>query len=271
MMRNPFSSNWNITEIFLLLFRFDSLVLDMHLIQFVLLGVLSQLLLADSVPFIRNPNCNVSQCESSGDTAIYYASQSVGNSTVHILFSSLDELTISIIETAKGYGPIFDYEALFAGYYNKTIRFNDSATVHSLDSVARNSFSLVLRRLIQFNDSNDNGKMDDDESATISYPLTNIATTNATFDSGNTNDPTFVMPLPDVRGSNSFLRQTHFLFYFFYRSMAPCRSMSSTTVMIPVTRSFLNFVVQAKVIFSILLSRPLVITLRPHASPSSSI
>ena len=165
----------------------------MHLIHFVLLAVLPHLLFA-AIPFVLNPTCALTECKAENHTAIYYSSQSLDDSTIHLIFSSLDELTISVVETAKGFTPTFDYEALFAKDYSSAKPFNGTQP--------RNSFSLVLRRLIQYNDSNDNGRMDDNDNETISYPLTDIVTSNVTFNSGNPSDPTFVLPLPSVRRSD---------------------------------------------------------------------
>jgi hypothetical protein len=152
-----------------------------------------------SIPFAINPGCDLPQCKEINETALYYAKQSVGDNIVHIIYSSFDELTITIFETAKDYGPIFNYTALFAKNYPGAIQFNGTEPT--------NSFTLVLRRLIEFNDKDDSGTMikyDNDtmseyENTTNSYFLTDLKTNNITFQSSTTDQPTFQLPLPMVK------------------------------------------------------------------------
>ncbi|CAF1381874.1 unnamed protein product [Adineta steineri] len=147
-----------------------------------------------SIPFTRNPGCDRPECKEFNHQALYYAKNDIDDNTVHIIYSSFDEITISIFQTAKGVNPTFDYAAIFEKNYTNAIDFHGAKL--------NNSLTLVLRRLIQFNDINDNGKMDVNDNTTISYFISNIKTTNATFQD-NTEQPTFQLPLDMLNGSLS--------------------------------------------------------------------
>ncbi|CAF1019509.1 unnamed protein product [Rotaria sordida] len=144
-----------------------------------------------TVPFILNPDCDLLECEQPDYPALYYANHIVDDNKIHIIYSTLDELTISIFQTGKNYMPIFNYTALFSRNYPGAIQF--------VDTKPTNSFSLVLRRLIKFDDINDEGNMAKGENIT-SYFLHNITTNNVTI-SNSTNQPTFQLPLPMLNGS----------------------------------------------------------------------
>ena len=144
-----------------------------------------------SVPFLVNPGCDLPQCKELGHPAVYYANHFVNEKTVHVIYSSLDELTISVFETAKGYGPTFNYTALFAKNYAGAIQFGDTKP--------SNSISLILRRLMAFNDKDNNGQLRNDDNTIVSYPLTDVKTTNATFQNSNSTQPMFQFPLTGVR------------------------------------------------------------------------
>ena len=145
-----------------------------------------------SIPFLINPNCNqdLPQCNTPGYPALYYANHIVNNDAIHIIYSSLDALTISVFQTSKGHDPMFNYKALFSGDYRGAIKFTDTKPL--------NSFSLVLRRLIEFSDENDNGKMND-YNITAVYYLTNMTTNNVTFYNNVTYQPAFQFPLAMVK------------------------------------------------------------------------
>jgi hypothetical protein len=139
-----------------------------------------------------NPGCNIKECETPGNPAIFYANHFINDDTIHIIYSSLDELTISIIQTKKGYGPHFNYTALFSRNYPGSISFGDVTPL--------NSFSLIIRRLIKFNDTDDTGVLNENDNSTEIYWLNGL-TTNITYRDNNTNQPSFQLPLDDVKDS----------------------------------------------------------------------
>jgi len=136
-----------------------------------------------------NPGCDLPECKTPGHPAIFYANHYVGDDTIHIFYSSLDELTISIIQTKKGYGPHINYTALFNKNYSHSISFGDTTP--------SNSFSLIIRRLIQFNDRNDTGHLNPNDNSTQSYWLNGL-NPNITYRDNNTVQPSFQLPLNDV-------------------------------------------------------------------------
>jgi hypothetical protein len=137
-----------------------------------------------------NPGCDLPECKTPGQPAIFYANHYVGDDTIHILYSSLDELTISIIQTKKGYGPHINYTALFNKNYSHSISFGDTTP--------SNSFSLIIRRLIEFNDKDDTGHLNpNDDNSTQSYWLNGL-NPNITYRDNNTVQPSFQLPLNDV-------------------------------------------------------------------------
>lgn len=142
-----------------------------------------------SIPFIMNPGCDLTQCTTPGYPAVFYANHYLGDDTIHILYSSLDELTISIIQTKKGYGPHINYTALFNRNYAGSITFGETTPI--------NSFSLIIRRLIQFNDKDDTGRLIDNDTSTQSYWLKEL-NTNTTVGGNSTTQPSFQLPLENV-------------------------------------------------------------------------
>ncbi len=144
-----------------------------------------------SIPFAINPGCDLPECKEINQTALYYAKQSFGDNIVHLIYSSSDELTITVFELPIGYSPIFNYTELFAKNYSGAIQFNGPKPT--------DSFTLVLRRLIQFNDKDDNGTMSEYDKTTNSYFLSDLKTNNSTFQSSTTDQPTFQLPLPMVK------------------------------------------------------------------------
>ncbi|CAF1985250.1 unnamed protein product [Rotaria magnacalcarata] len=144
-----------------------------------------------SIPFIINPGCDLAQCETSGYPALFYANHFIGNDTIHIFYSSFDELTISIVQTKKGYEPHINYTALFSKQYSNSIVFEDTTPL--------NSFSLIIRRLIKFNDKDDTGRLNDDDNTTESYWLKGLKT-DTTRQDNNTNQPSFHLPLDNING-----------------------------------------------------------------------
>ncbi|CAF1158275.1 unnamed protein product [Adineta steineri] len=146
-----------------------------------------------SVPFIMNPGCDLPQCKTPGQPAIFYANHYVGDDTIHILYSSLDELTISIIQTKKGYGPHINYTALFNRNYRDSISFGETTPINSL--------SLILRRLLRFNDINDTGYLNPNDTTIQSYWLNDLST-NITYRDNNTDQPSFQLLLKekDING-----------------------------------------------------------------------
>jgi hypothetical protein len=143
-----------------------------------------------------NPGCDLIECNTPGHPAIFYGNHFVGDDTIHILYSSLDELTISIIQTRKGYGPHINYTALFNHNYPGSISFGDTTPV--------NSFSLIIRRLMKFNDEHDTGDLNVNQNSIKSYWLKNLST-NITRRDNNTVQPSFQLPLNDVNILNGSL------------------------------------------------------------------
>jgi hypothetical protein len=146
--------------------------------------------------FVMNPGCNETQCITPGYPAIFYASQYLDGYTIHILYSSLDELTISILQTREGYIPKINYTALFQGNYPNAITFGDI--------VPMNSLTLIIRRLMKFNDANDTGRIDANDTSIESYWLKNLKT-NITSQDNDTVQPAFLLPLNDVNREFEFI------------------------------------------------------------------
>jgi hypothetical protein len=155
-----------------------------------------------------NPGCTLPDCNTTGNPAIFYAHQFVGDNTIHILYSSFDELTISIIQTKKGYQPTIDYLALFNKTYTNAISFGGTAP--------SNSFSLIIRRLIQFNDSSNSGHLDENDTSIHSYWLNGLQT-NLTQQDDNIIQPSFQLPLDTVNILFYYLETKKIFVYF--RSM----------------------------------------------------
>jgi C1A family cysteine protease len=151
-------------------------------------------LIHSSVPFVLNPDCNQDECKDFNNTALYYANHLVGDSKIHIIFSSFEELTIMVIQTDKMASAIFNYTTLYNALstknYTGALRFNDTNLI--------DSFTLVIRRLIEFNDTNDSGMMDVNNNTTKSYFLSNLTMTNITFANNNTIQPVFEYQLDQV-------------------------------------------------------------------------
>lgn len=147
-----------------------------------------------AIQFTLNPNCTLADCEEIGRPAIYYANHFLGNRTIHIVFSSLDQLTINIFDTNNKAVPSFNYAALFAGNYSGAIQFEK-------DTVLYNSFAIILRRLIQFNDPKDTGRFSTDDPTLITYDLTNIGLANTSNWNASTDKPSFQLSIPSVNGT----------------------------------------------------------------------
>lgn len=157
----------------------------------VFLSLLLPSIVIGSVPFYLNPGCSLIECEQIGLPAIFYGTQTIGNRTIHLLFSSLDQLTLSIFDTKLNVAPSFNYSALFARNYSNAIQFNDAKPF--------NSFSIVLRRLIQFNDVKDTGRINVSDPTIITYDLKDSLTTNRTSVNKTNENPIFELPLPVVK------------------------------------------------------------------------
>lgn len=151
-------------------------------------------LIHSSITFTPNPDCNVKQCKDSDQEAFYYANHTIGDKTDHMIFSSFDELSISIFQAAKTSIPTFDYTQLYGEKKNYTdaIKFDGTGPT--------NSFTLVIRRIIEFNDTNDKGIMPDylDPNITTSYFLTNLTRNNISLE--NTNQPSFQYRIDELDG-----------------------------------------------------------------------
>ncbi|CAF0772024.1 unnamed protein product [Adineta ricciae] len=146
-----------------------------------------------SIPFTMNPGCQLPQCNDFDHTALYYVANSVGDSTIHMIYSSFDELTIGIFETAKGENATINYPRLFAKNYTGAITFDGVKPT--------NSFFIVLRRIIEFIDIDDDGKLTDNDNITASHWIKDILTNNVTFVKQPTEQPTFVLPLEMINGT----------------------------------------------------------------------
>ena len=140
-----------------------------------------------SVPFVMNPGCTLVQCRTAGQPALFYANHPLDEDTLHILYSSFDELTISVIQMKTGHALRFNYTALFSKNYSGSISFGDTTP--------SNSFSLILRRLLQFTDPNDTGRLNGNDEDVQSYWLNEMRT-------NITDRPSFYLPLAnEVRAS----------------------------------------------------------------------
>ena len=145
----------------------------------------------DQFHSVLTPGCDLLECGQIGLPAIYYGNRSFDNRTVHIIFSSFDQLTISIFDTKTDYVPAFNYSALFKSNYTGAVQFKD-------DDRPQNSFSIILRRLIQFNDAKGTGKINDEDNTTITYDLKNIGTNNQTSFNTSNDNPVFQFYIPEV-------------------------------------------------------------------------
>ena len=172
-----------------------------YLLPFICIIIRPQTL-HSSMKFVMNPGCNETKCITPGYPALFYASQYIGPDTIHVLYSSLDELTISILQTKKGYLPQINYTALFQGNYPNAITFGDIVPINSL--------SIIIRRLMKFNDKDDTGYIDSNDTTIESYWLKNLKT-NITCQDNNTVQPAFELPIDDVniifKNHDEFLRR----------------------------------------------------------------
>lgn len=143
-----------------------------------------------SITFTPNPSCNTQQCTEGNQAAFYYANHTIGKNTDHLIFSSFDELTICMFQTSKTSSVIFDYTGIYEKNYTNAIQIPDSAAI--------DSFTLVIRRLIEFNDPDDKGVMPNnlDPNTTKSYFLSNLTRSNITLQT--TNQPSFQYRIDDV-------------------------------------------------------------------------
>lgn len=150
--------------------------------QFLLISSVSILHVITSVPFVLNPNCSLDACRMGKHGNLFYGYKDFDEDRIHVMFSSFDQLTISLVKTRQEFVPIFDYVSLMTGNYSGAINF--------IGTQFLNSFSLMIRRLIEF----------DDETNTIvnSYWL-NQCQTNMTMSITNYDQPTYFLPLDDVR------------------------------------------------------------------------
>lgn len=146
--------------------------------------------ISSSVPFKINPGCDLPNCTMPDNPAVFYGSQDINSSTVHVFFSSFDELTISTVETRKGRVPRWNYAELFQRNYHTGITFGTIPAI--------NSFSLVIRRLMKFTDKNDTGLINGSDTPIQSYWLKNLLTNFTSYDN-DTDQPSFVLPLDDVK------------------------------------------------------------------------
>jgi hypothetical protein len=158
-----------------------------------------------------NPGCNLPACNTTDNGAVFYTYQFVGEDTIHILYSSFDELTINVIQTKKGYGPSINYTALYNRTYSGAISFGDTTP--------SNSFSLIIRRLMQFNDASGSGRLYENDTSVQSYWLNRLKT-NMTRQDNNITQPSFYLPLEAVKILFNYLeeiKKRSFCVYF--RSM----------------------------------------------------
>ena len=146
-----------------------------------------------------NPHCSELACNISSKPLIFYGQQFVGENTIHILYSSFGNLTISMIETRRGYDPQINYTALFQGDYSRAITFG---------ILPANSLTLIIRRLIKFNDVNDTGRLNEDDPSNHPYSLSNLAT-NLTRNATNIIQPSFILPLNDVNRELHSYKKVH--------------------------------------------------------------
>lgn len=146
---------------------------------------------AVSVPFSINPGCNLTECEDPLSSSIFYSKADFVNSSIHVFFSSFDQLTISVAETKPGDSLKINYSEIFTENYSNSIRFVDASPL--------NVISVVVRRVIEFNDVNDEGKIDPLDNTTFAYSLSNAKANHTSFPGATTDKPNFNIPLNGVK------------------------------------------------------------------------
>ena len=165
-----------------------------HGYLFILALISSSQSIYSSVPFKANPGCDLFNCTIPDNPAVFYGSQDINTSTIHLFYSSFDELTISTIETKKGHVPRWNYAELFERNYRSGVTFGTISPI--------NSFSLVIRRLMKFTDKDDTGLINGSDTPIHSYWLRNLVTNFTSYDN-DTDQPSFVLPLDDVKYFNN--------------------------------------------------------------------
>lgn len=144
------------------------------------------------VQFEINPDCDLPECSSPGHSALYYGSTDIADDSIHVFYSSFDELTISVFQTKTGHRPIIDYTALFNGTYKNAIQFGDIAPI--------NSMSIIIRRLLIFSDNDDKATLKNDD-PTIQSVWLNRLKTNFTERNQTFAQPNFQLLLENISGS----------------------------------------------------------------------
>ncbi|CAF0729854.1 unnamed protein product [Didymodactylos carnosus] len=152
--------------------------------------IISSLLLSvlSTAIFQLNPGCDLIQCaNSSTGPSLFYSANNVSDHTYHVFYSSFDVLTVSIVETEIGVTPHINWEQMFAGNYTNAIVFQETPT---------NSYSIVLRRIMEFDDYKDTGKIS--ETTLFSYWLNTADKYNISY-SGSTS--AFRIPIDEINGT----------------------------------------------------------------------
>jgi hypothetical protein len=147
-------------------------------------------LIHSAITFVPNPGCDRPQCKDIEQEAFFYANNTIGENTYHMIFSSFDQLTISIFNVSSTSNPTFNYAQLYSKNYTNAIQFDGTKPA--------NSFSFVLRRVIEFNDPDDKGIMPDnlDPNKTKSYFLNELNRSNISL--AGTDQPSFQYRIDEV-------------------------------------------------------------------------
>jgi len=157
------------------------------------------------VQFEVNPDCSLSECSQANRSALYYGTTDIGDDSIHIFYSSFDELTISLLQTKTGHRPTINYTALFHGSYANAIQFDDISPV--------NSMSIIIRRLMAYSDSDDTATLKDNDQTIQSIWLSNL-TTNFTDRNQTVAQPNFQLPLNNVNSIGIRIEKRSLLLLF---------------------------------------------------------
>lgn len=140
-------------------------------------------LIYSNVQFVLNPDCDIPSCREYSNGALYYGNHILGDKKIHLIYSSHYELTIIILQTSKDASPIFNYTAIAERNFTGAFRFEETG--------ATNSFTMIIRRLIEFNDPDDTGKMNDNQASLNTYVLSNYSMSPLTSKDNVTEQPSF--------------------------------------------------------------------------------
>ena len=133
------------------------------------------------------------ECKEPDQPALFYANHTDGDNVSHIIFSSFGQFSISIFQTDKTSYPTFNYTALYDNIYNDSITFSGAKPI--------NSFTLVVRSVIEFDDTKDEGTMNGSSATTRSHSLRQNFTRN-NISLSDTDQPSFEYRTEEVSREN---------------------------------------------------------------------